>query len=116
VRLLARIEELEAKLNRNSSNSNKPPSSDSPFTPKPEATKKSYGKPNKRHGSRQQCLRPTELMELHSEQCSCGCRDIDDQKPYYIIMPNALCASLCYGVNAASAPEWKREIVSWNVS
>jgi transposase len=83
LRLLARIEELEARLNQNSSNSNKPPSTDSPFTPKPVALPKPR-KPRKRKGHRQQCLRPTELMELHPEQCSCGCREIDDQEPYYI--------------------------------
>ena len=83
--LLARVEELEAKLNKNSSNSNKPPSSDSPFSPKPkpEASQKPKT-PGKRQGSRQQCLRPTELQELHPQRCSCGCHKIDDQEPYYI--------------------------------
>jgi transposase len=33
---------------------------------------------------RQQCLRPTELVELHPEQCSCGCRVFEGQEPYYI--------------------------------
>jgi len=70
--LQARVEELEAKLNRNSSNSNKPPSSDSPFTAKPQAPKKA-GKTRKRKGSRQQCLRPTEVVELFPTTCSCGC-------------------------------------------
>jgi transposase len=83
LRLLVRIEELEAKLNQNSSNSNKPPSSDSPFTPKLEAPKKPK-KPRKRKGHRQQCLRPTELTELHPAHCSCGCREVDEQEPYYI--------------------------------
>ena len=81
--LQSRVEELKARLNRNSSNSNKPPSSDSPFTPKPETPKK-VQKPHKRKGMRQQCLRPTELVELHPEQCSCGCRVFEGQEPYYI--------------------------------
>ena len=83
LRLLARVEELEARLNQNSSNSNKPPSSDSPFIPKKEAPKK-VKKPRKRKGTRQQCLRPTELVELHPQKCSCGCRTFEDQEPYYI--------------------------------
>jgi len=81
--LEARVEELETKLNRNSSNSNKPPSSDSPFTKRSDVPKKTK-KQRKRKGLRQQCLRPTELVELHPEQCSCGCRVFEDQEPYYI--------------------------------
>ena len=81
--LEARVEELEAKLNKNSSNSNKPPSSDSPFAERPEKPKKAK-KPRKRKGMRQQCLRPTELVELYPEKCSCGCREIENQEPYYI--------------------------------
>jgi transposase len=85
LRLLARIEELEARLNKNSSNSNKPPSSDSPFAlkaqPKPQPKNK---KPSQRQGSRQQCLRPTELIELHPEKCSCGCRALEHEEPYYV--------------------------------
>lgn len=65
--LEARVEELKAKLNENSSNSNKPPSSDPPFAKRPEAAKKSQ-KPRKRKGTRQQCLRPTELVELQPDK------------------------------------------------
>ena len=81
--LEARVEELEAKLNQNSSNSNKPPSSDSPFKAKPEPAKKTP-KRRKRKGARQQCLRPTQLIELHPQMCSCGCHTFAEQEPYYI--------------------------------
>jgi transposase len=81
--LRARVEELEAKLNMNSSNSSKPPSSDSPFAKRPQ-TPKMAKKTRKRKGVRQQCLRPTELVELHPEKCSCGCRVFEEQEPYYI--------------------------------
>ena len=81
--LRARVEELEAKLNENSTNSNKPPSSDSPFAKRPEAPKKAK-KPRKRKGMRQQCLRPTELVELYPEKCACGCREFENQEPYYV--------------------------------
>ena len=33
---------------------------------------------------RQQCLRPTELVELYPEKCACGCSEFDNQEPYYI--------------------------------
>lgn len=82
-KLLARIEELEAKLNQNSSNSNKPPSTDSPFIKKPAPPKKGK-KTRKRKGTRQQCMRPTKLVELYPEACSCGCQTIADAEPYYI--------------------------------
>jgi transposase len=81
--LRKRVEELEAKLNKNSSNSNKPPSSDSPFTQKPVAPEKPK-KTRKRKGTRQQCLRPTKLVELRPEQCACACRQLENPEPYYI--------------------------------
>jgi transposase len=88
--LEARVEELEAKLNQNSSNSNKPPSSDSAFTKRPELPKRAK-KQRKRKGIRQQCLRPTELVELHPEKCSCGCRTFENQEPYYIFIKSLNC-------------------------
>ena len=81
--LEARVEELEAKLNRTSSNSNKPPSSDSPFSKQSEVASKAK-KLRKRKGMRQQCLRPTEIVELHPDRCSCGCQNIAVVEPYYI--------------------------------
>lgn len=81
--LRIRVEELEAKLNKNSSNSHKPPSSDSPFRKKAEEPKRTK-KPRKRKGMRQQCLRPTELVELFPEKCPCGCQTISEPEAYYI--------------------------------
>lgn len=83
IRLRARIEELEARLNKNSSNSNKPPSSDPPFVKRPDSAKKP-SKNRTRKGTRQQCLRPTEIVELYPDKCSCDCETIDDVEPYYI--------------------------------
>jgi transposase len=83
-KLQTRVEGLEAKLNANSSNSNKPPSSDPPFSNRPKASTKTTKPRKKRQGIRQQCLRPTELVELHPEKCSCGCREVEDPEPYYI--------------------------------
>ena len=83
--LAARVETLEAKLNKNSSNSNKPPSSDSPFAaktaqPKPALPTK---KERKRRGVRQQLLPPTETQKHLPERCSCGCSDYENLEPYY---------------------------------
>jgi transposase len=89
--LRARVEALEAQIKKNSSNSNQPPSSDSPFTvkPKPKPTTK---KERKRRGTRQQYLQPTEIQELFPEPCSCGCAEYEQSEPYYthqvIELPN----------------------------
>lgn len=82
-KLRTEIEAFQAKLNQNSANSNKPPSSDSPFPPRPKKPKKTSPH-KKRNGVRQQCLRPTEITELHPGPCSCGCSDLLDPEPYYI--------------------------------
>jgi len=81
--LQAQVEELKIKLNKNSTNSNKPPSSDSPFIARPDAPKKTR-KNRKRVGSRQQCLRPTDVKEYLPEVCACGCTTFDQVEPYYV--------------------------------
>jgi len=84
--LINRIEELEAKLNRDSSNSNKPPSSDAPFKKPKTDKKKKKGKPGARKGHkghRQTLHPPTEIQEVHPQQCPCGCRRFENEKPYY---------------------------------
>lgn len=87
--LRKRVEELEAKLGQNSSNSNKPPSSDSPYDEKGETEdkkKKRQGsqKPlKKRKGSRQKFMSPTETQDVMPSACSCGCSSFKNLKPYY---------------------------------
>lgn len=76
-----RIEELEAKLGMNSSNSNKPPSTDSPY--KEKGTGKKPGKRKKRQGHRQQLMPPTETRKILPPACSCGCREYDELEPFY---------------------------------
>ncbi len=78
------IEQLEAKLNQNSSNSNKPPSSDNPFKNTQDKPSKKSKSRRKRKGHRQQCLRPTEVIELFPTQCECGGTEFYDFEPYYI--------------------------------
>jgi transposase len=82
LRLLARIEELERRLNKNSGNSDKPPSSDSPFR------KRGEGKPaktsvRKRAGFRQKLIEPTETIPLVPSHCSCGGVHFKDVEPFY---------------------------------
>ena len=81
-RLNKRIEELEAKLDENSSNSNKPPSSNSPYKENESKKKKKTGR-KKRRGYRQQLLDPTETREVLPQTCSCGCATFRDIQPYY---------------------------------
>lgn len=81
--LTKRVELLESRLNQNSSNSNKPPSTDNPFK-KPKAKPKKAKKRRKRKGHRQQCLRPTEIIELFPPACACGHCSPDEPEPYYI--------------------------------
>jgi transposase len=85
-RLEKRVEELEAKLNANSSNSSKPPSSDPPFAkpPKKKSERKGKAGGKKGHkGARQQMLEPTERQELFPDRCACGSREFRDSQPYY---------------------------------
>lgn len=84
--LIRRLEASEAKLNANSSNSNKPPSSDTPFkNPKPKTdSKKSKSGARKGHkGHRQMLHEPTEVQDVHPQQCPCGCSRFTDEHPYY---------------------------------
>jgi transposase len=83
--LRKRVEELEARLNKDSSNSSKPPSSDKPFKKKPPGEKK--GKAGGKHGHkghRQALIDPTEVRELKPETCSsCGSKSFIDFTSYY---------------------------------
>jgi transposase len=81
--LAKRLEKLEAKLARNSSNSNKPSSTDDPYKEKP--IKKNRPKKGKkpRKGFRQKLLPATETKDLLPEACSCGCAEITDTASYY---------------------------------
>jgi transposase len=81
-RLNKRIEELEAKLAENSSNSNKPPSGDSPYREN-RSKKKNKAPKRKRRGYRQQLMDPTETRKVFPVTCSCGCTTFDNIQPYY---------------------------------
>ena len=81
-----RIEELEAKLGEDSSNSNKPPSSDSPY--KEKRRSEPVTKPRKkRRGCRQELMPPTEAGENLSFRLFLRLRQI--QKYKRILHPSA---------------------------
>lgn len=84
-RLNKRIEELEAKLDQNSSNSNKPSSTDSPYKEKESKRKagKDSGAKRKRRGHRQKLMEPTETRKVLPGKCSCGCSRFTCLQPYY---------------------------------
>ncbi|EFK07125.1 conserved domain protein, partial [delta proteobacterium NaphS2] len=84
ITLEKRIEELEKRLNKNSSNSSKPPSSDNPFEERPKKQKKNKSKKKKRRkGFRQKMLEPTEVNNIVPEACICGNSHFDNTNPYY---------------------------------
>ena len=83
--LTKRVDELEARLNRNSSNSNQPPSSDSPYqktTDESKKKRKSGGKKG-RKGHRQKLMQATNTQPVHPSRCRCGCSEFAHLEPYY---------------------------------
>lgn len=79
-----KIEEHEKILNQNSSNSNRPPSSDSPYTKKPGKKKKRKAGGKKGHkGHQQVMLEPTDTVPIKPEKCSCGNTDFPETHPYH---------------------------------
>lgn len=82
--LQKRVEDLEARLNRNSSNSSQPPSTDSPFQQKRHKTHPGRPGGKKGHkGHRQVMLEPNEAKPLKPELCSCGNQEFPETVPYY---------------------------------
>lgn len=86
VEIKGRTDKLEERVNRNSRNSNQPPSSDAPFN-KPERgkkkTKKKRGGQKGHPGHRQQLLEPTEVIEVKPSQCECGSDEFKNMKAFY---------------------------------
>jgi transposase len=85
-----RIQQLESRINQDSQNSSKPPSSDSPYRKPRSKTKKKKkrkrGGQKGHKGHRQQLLEPTAVVHLKPQECTCGHRSITGHglKPYYI--------------------------------
>jgi transposase len=76
---------LEARISRNSSNSDRPPSSDPPYEKRP-AHSGRQGKPGAKPGHPGHChvlSAPTEVIEVKPERCTCGHREFPATTPYY---------------------------------
>jgi transposase len=86
--LLKRIEQLEQRLNQNSQNSSKPPSSDPPYQ-RPERerrkSKRRRGGQKGHKGHRQQMLKPTAVVTIEPSFCACGCtrRRVGSLRSFY---------------------------------
>jgi transposase len=83
--LEARLAALEARGQRNSRNSDRPPSSDPPWV-KPKTPGGPKGTPGARPGHpghRQALLEPTEVIEVKPSACVCGQRVCLDMCPFY---------------------------------
>lgn len=86
--LKKRVTELENRLNKNSQNSSKPPSSDPPYK-KPlkevKRSKRKRGGQKGHKGHQQKLMEPTSKNILFPETCSCGCSSFDPKsiKPFY---------------------------------
>ena len=83
-----RTDTLETRLNQNSQNSSKPPSSDGPFKKpkrKRKKGKRKRGGQKGHKGHRQQMLAPTEVKNLLPNRCQCGQLSLDRKSilPYY---------------------------------
>jgi transposase len=80
-----RIAALEARLSQNSSNSDRPPSSDPPYANQP-VRSGGQGRPGAKPGHpghRQALLAPTEVLDVKPEACGCGQREFPETQPYY---------------------------------
>lgn len=92
--LRTRLNALETRINANSSNSSKPPSSDPPWRKPTKETgqrKRPGGKPG-HPGHRQALLQPTRELELSPGPCRCGNTIFPELSPFYthqlIELPN----------------------------
>ena len=78
-----RIDKLEVRTQKNSHNSSKPPSSDSPYTKKKRKQKKSKkakGGQKGHPGHQQKLLEPSTTDCLDPQQCACGHKDFAGQE------------------------------------
>ncbi|MHC1744540.1 MAG: IS66 family transposase [Syntrophobacteraceae bacterium] len=83
--LRSKVDKIDSKLKQDSKNSNRPPSSDSPYKRKPKDKKKRKPGGKKGHpGNRQLMLEPTQSMDVKPERCSCGSEDLGETRPYHV--------------------------------
>ncbi len=83
-----RTEALEVQTKKNSQNSSKPPSSDSPFKKREKKTikrKRKRGGQKGHKGYKQAILEPTKVVPIIPDRCACGNWQLDTErmKPFY---------------------------------
>jgi len=78
-----RVLELEVRLNKNSTNSNKPPSSDSPYEEKPRVSREEAPPRGKRQGYGRESLEPTERHHVMPGRCTCGSTEHEEPEAYH---------------------------------
>jgi len=89
-KLLQRVEEPEARIGRNSKNSNPPPSSIAPHQRvkrKKSKDKKKPGVKKAPQGHQQALLEPTETVPVPPTACSCGCREFVALRTFHTHQP-----------------------------
>lgn len=86
-RLEQLVHQEKAKANKNSSNSDKPPSSDSPYIKRTKNNdKEPKGKPGAKighKGQRQKLMPPTDTVEIRPLQCDCGDHRFKNMQSFY---------------------------------
>jgi transposase len=108
----ARIAALEARITQNSSNSDRPPSSDPPFAKQPVSfpTKRTPGAKPGHSGHSKVLLTPTEVVELKPSACACGQTEFPETHPYYthqlIELPKILMVVTHVVLHKTPSPVW----------
>ena len=78
--------QLKSSLNKNSTNSDKPPSTDNPYRKRPKKSK-NKGRPGAKaghKGHRQKLMDPTKKVPLFPDKCKCGSEQFNNYEPFYI--------------------------------
>jgi uncharacterized coiled-coil protein SlyX len=82
--LQTQVDALESRLKQTSKTSNKPPSSDSPFTkPQPRTSARKRGAQRGHKGSGPTLLSATEVRQGYPAPCACGSLDVEAAMPYH---------------------------------
>ena len=86
-RLEQLVHQEKTKANKNSSNSDKPPSSDNPYVKRTNShDKEAKGKPGAKighKGQRQKLMPPTNTVEIRPPQCDCGDHRLKNMQSFY---------------------------------
>jgi transposase len=80
------LNRVKTRLNKNSTNSDKPPSTDNPYRQRAKKSKKK-GRPGAKvghKGHRVKLSEPTKTVPLFPDKCQCGSETFTDCEPFYI--------------------------------